>query len=60
MPKRKSSISYLNTQKINKLFEIPEKKKQKTKISKVYSGAGQATRKTAMHAMALNTHTANI
>ena len=45
----KNSTNYLKYQK-----------QQKTKIAKLYSGAGYATRKTTMHAMALNASTANI
>ena len=45
----KNSTNYLKYQK-----------QQKTKITKVYSCAEYATRKTTMHAMALNASTANI
>lgn len=42
----------LDTQKFNKLIEIPKK----TKISKVYISAGYAARKTTMHSDIKCTH----
>ena len=46
----------LDTQKFNKLIEIPKK----IKISKVYIGAGYATRKTTMHSDIKCTHCKDI